>query len=272
MKLLEGKKGLILGVLNQRSIAWGIAQAASEAGAELAFTYFGDVSKKRVEPLAKGIGSEILLDCDVSNPEDVDKVFAEIEKKWGKLDFLVHSIANSDKDELRGRFVDVSANNFKNAMNISCYSLIALCKKAEPLMEKAGGGSVITMTYYGAEKVVPHYNVMGVAKAALEASVKYLAADMGSKNIRVNAISSGPVKTLAAAGIGGFSYIFKWNEYNSPLRRNVTLEDNGKTAVYLLSDMSSGVTGEVVHVDAGYHVVGMKNLDAPDLTVPTEVR
>lgn len=268
MKLLEGKKGLIMGVLNDRSIAWGIAKTCHEHGAELAFTYVGEAGAKRLVPLAESLGADTVLECDVTSDEQIAKVFAELEKKWGKLDFLVHSIGYSDKNELKGRCVDTSRDNFKMTMDISCYSLIAVTKAAEPLMKKAGGGSIITMSYYGAEKVIPHYNVMGIAKAALEASVKYLAVDLGKHNIRVNAISSGPVKTLASSAIGGFNYILKWNEYNSPLRRNVTIEENGGTALYLLSDLSSGTTGEILHVDCGYNVIGMKDPEAPDLTLP----
>lgn len=265
MTILQGKKGLIMGVANNRSIAWGIAQEARKYGAELAFTYQGDALQKRVEPLAASLDSDIVLPCDVTDQDSVDAVFKELEKKWGKLDFLVHAIAYSDKEELRGRYVDTSKENFINTMNISCYSLVTVTKGAEELMKKAGGGSVITLSYYGAEKVVPHYNVMGVAKAALEASVKYLASDLGKDNIRVNGISAGPVKTLAASGIGDFRYIFKWNEWNSPLKKNITLEDAGGAAAFLLSELSGGVTGETMHVDAGYHVVGMKAIDAPDI-------
>jgi enoyl-[acyl-carrier protein] reductase I len=267
MTILQGKKGLIMGVANNRSIAWGIAQEARKYGAELAFTYQGEALQKRVEPLAKSLDSDIVLPCDVTNQDSVDAVFKSLEKTWGKLDFLVHAIAYSDKDELRGRYVDTSKENFLNTMSISAYSLVTVTKGAEELMKKAGGGSVITLSYYGAEKVVPHYNVMGVAKAALEASVKYLASDLGKDNIRINAISAGPVKTLAASGIGDFRYIFKWNEYNSPLKKNITLEDAGGAAAFLLSDLSNGVTGEVMHVDAGYHVVGMKAIDAPDIAL-----
>ncbi len=267
MTILQGKKGLIMGVANERSIAWGIAKEARKYGAELAFTYQGDALQKRVSPLAKSLNSNILIPCDVTDQASVDNVFEELEKKWGKLDFLVHAIAYSDKEELRGRYVDTSKENFLNTMNISAYSLVVVTRGAEALMKKAGGGSVITLSYYGAEKVVPHYNVMGVAKAALEASVKYLASDLGKDNIRINAISAGPVKTLAASGIGDFRYIFKWNEYNSPLRKNITLEDAGGAAAFLLSDLSGGVTGETMHVDAGYHVVGMKALDAPDIAL-----
>ncbi len=267
MTILAGKKGLIMGVANNRSIAWGIAEEAKKYGAELAFTYQGEALQKRVEPLAASVGSDIVLPCDVNDPESVKKVFEVLEEKWGKLDFLVHAIAYSDKEELRGKYLDTSPSNFVNTMNISAFSLVAVSKEAEPLMKKAGGGSVITLSYYGAEKVMPHYNVMGVAKAALEASVRYLAMDMGKDNIRVNAISAGPVKTLAASGIGDFRLIFKWNEYNSPLRRNIDLKDVGGAGVFLLSELGSGVTGEVLHVDAGYHIVGMKAPDAPDISI-----
>ncbi len=267
MTILQGKKGLIMGVANNRSIAWGIAEEAKKYGAELAFTYQGEALQKRVEPLAASVGSDIVLPCDVTDPESVKKVFEELEKKWGKLDFLVHAIAYSDKEELRGKYLDTSYGNFANTMNISAFSLVAVAKGAEELMKKAGGGSIITLSYYGAEKVMPHYNVMGVAKAALEASVRYLSMDMGKDNIRVNTISAGPVKTLAASGIGDFRLIFKWNEYNAPLRRNITLQDVGGAGVFLLSDLGAGVTGETLHVDAGYHVVGMKAPDAPDLSI-----
>lgn len=262
--LLKGKKGLIMGVANNKSLAWGITQAAHAHGAELAFTYQGDALKKRVEPLAESIGSDFILHCDVTDENSIDAVFAEIEKKWGKLDFLVHAIAFSDKNELTGKYVDTSAANFALTMNVSCYSFTAVTKRAAALMKD--GGSLITLTYAGAERVMPHYNVMGVAKAALEASVKYLASDLGGQNIRVNAISAGPVKTLAASGIGDFRYILKWNEYNSPLKRNTTLADVGGSALFLLSDLGSGTTGEVLHVDSGYHVVGMKAIDAPDIS------
>jgi enoyl-[acyl-carrier protein] reductase I len=268
MTILAGKKGLIMGVANNRSIAWGIAEQCHKYGAELAFTYQGEALQKRVEPLAASVGSDIVLPCDVTSEESIAKLFEELEKKWGKLDFLVHAIAYSDKDELRGRYLDTSPANFAQTLNISAYSLVAVTKKAEPLLKKAeNGGSIITLSYYGAEKVMPHYNVMGVAKAALEASVKYLAMDLGKDNIRVNSISAGPVKTLAASGIGDFRLIFKWNEYNAPLRRNITLEDVGGSAVFLLSELGSGVTGENLHVDAGYHVVGMKAPDAPDISI-----
>ena len=267
MTILQGKKGLIMGVANNRSIAWGIAEEARKYGAELAFTYQGEALQKRVEPLAASVGSDIVLPCDVNDQESVNAVFAELEKKWGKLDFLVHAIAYSDKEELRGKYLDTSAANFANTLNISAYSLAVVAKAGEQLMKNAGGGSIITLSYYGAEKVVPQYNVMGVAKAALEASVRYLAMDMGQDNIRVNAISAGPVKTLAASGIGDFRLIFKWNEYNSPLRRNIDLKDVGGAGVFLLSELGSGVTGEVLHVDAGYHIVGMKHPDAPDISI-----
>ena len=268
MKILEGKKGLILGVLNDKSIAWGIAKELAENGAEIALTYLGEAGQKRVLPLAEKLGAKIVLDCDVSNDDDMDNVFKELEKQWGKLDFLVHSVAFSDKNELRGHFYETTRSNFKNTLDISAYSLVALTKRAVPLMEKAGGGSILAMTYYGAEKVIPHYNVMGVAKATLEACVRYLAVDLGPKNIRVNAISSGPIKTLAASGIGGFNYMLKYSELNTPLRRNVTPEDNGKAALYLISELSSGVSGEVLHVDGGYHVVGMKDPFIENIEVP----
>lgn len=263
--LMAGKKGLIMGVANQRSIAWGIAKQCAAQGAELAFTYQGEALKRRVDPLAESVGADIVLECDVSDDASIDKAFAEIEKKWGKLDFVVHGIAFSDKDELTGRYVDTTAENFKNTLHISCYSFTAVAQRAEKLMTE--GGSMVTLTYYGAEKWMPHYNVMGVAKAALEASVRYLAADLGEKNIRVNAISAGPIKTLAAAGIGDFRYILKWNEYNSPMRRTVTIDEVGDTGVYLLSDLGRGTTGDILHVDAGYHIVGMKNPAAPDISV-----
>ena len=261
--LMAGKRGLIMGLANDKSIAWGIAQACADAGAELAFTYMGDQFKKRVEPLAKSLGSEVMIDCNVSDPASIDAAFAEIERVWGKIDFLVHAIGFSDKNELRGRYIDTSRQNFLDTMDVSCYSFTAVAKRAESLMKE--GGSMLTLTYYGAEQVMPHYNVMGIAKAALEASVKYLAEDLGKDGIRVNAISAGPIKTLAASGIGDFRYILKWNELNSPLRRNVTIDDVGKAALFLLSDLGSGTTGENLHVDAGYHVVGMKAVDAPDI-------
>ena len=263
--LMAGKRGLIMGVANNRSIAWGIAKAAAEQGAEIALTYQGEALKKRVGPLASELGSQFILPCDVTDTGSVDAVFAELQRSWGKLDFLVHAIAFSDKSELDGRYVDTSEKNFTQTMLVSCYSFTALAARAEKLM--TGGGSMLTLTYYGAEKVMPHYNVMGIAKAALEASVRYLAADLGKTGIRVNAISAGPIKTLAASGIADFRYILKWNEYNSPLRRTVTIEEVGAAGLYLLSDLSRGVTGEVHHVDAGYHVQGMKNEDAPDITV-----
>ncbi len=263
--LMAGMRGLVMGVANNRSIAWGIAKACASHGAELAFTYQGDAIKKRVEPLAAEIGSKLVVPCDVTDMASVDATFAEIEKNWGRLDFLVHAIAFSDKDELTGRYVDTSAENFTKTMFISCYSFTAIAQRAERLMTH--GGSLLTLTYYGAEKWMPHYNVMGVAKAALEASVRYMAADLGPKNIRVNAISAGPIKTLAASGIGDFRYILKWNEYNSPLRRTVTIDEVGDSAFYLLSKLGRGVTGEILHVDAGYHIVGMKNPEAPDMSV-----
>ncbi|MFP5329389.1 MAG: enoyl-ACP reductase FabI [Alphaproteobacteria bacterium] len=262
--LMEGKRGLIMGLANDRSLAWGIAKALGDQGAELAFSYQGEALEKRVRPLAEQLGSDILIDCDVSNMEALDAAFADLHKRWGGLDFVVHAIGFSDKNELRGKFIDTSLDNFLMTMNISVYSFIAVAQRAKALMKP--GGSLLTLTYYGAEKVIPHYNVMGVAKAALEASVKYLAMDLGPEGIRVNAISAGPIKTLAASGIGDFRYILKWNEYNSPLRRNVTIEDVGGGALYLLSDLASGVTGEIHHVDAGYNVVGMKAEDAPDIS------
>ncbi|HEY8382902.1 MAG TPA: enoyl-ACP reductase FabI [Microvirga sp.] len=266
--ILAGKRGLIMGVANNRSIAWGIADAARRHGAELAFTYQGDALKKRVEPLAQSLGAHVVGHCDVTDPATIDAVFDEVGRLWGSLDFVVHCIAFSDKDELTGRYVETTEGNFTKSLLISCYSFTAVAQRAEKLMTK--GGSLLTLTYYGAEKWMPHYNVMGVAKAALEASVRYLAADLGPQNIRVNAISAGPIKTLAASGIGDFRYILKWNEYNSPLRRTVTIEEVGETAAYLVSDMSRGVTGEIMHVDAGYHVVGMKNPEAPDLSLDKE--
>src|SRR5438270_11304037 len=263
--LMGGKRGLVLGVANNRSIAWGIAKACHGQGAELAFTYQGDALKKRVEPLAQDVSGLVIGHCDVTDPAGMDAVFAAIEKQWGAIHFLVHAIAFSDKDQLHGRYVDTTPDNFARTMEVSCYSFTALARRAAPLM--TNGGSLLTLTYYGAEKVTPHYNVMGVAKAALEASVRYLAADLGEKNIRVNAISAGPIKTLAASGIGDFRYILKWNELNAPLRRNVTTEEVGDSALYLLSDLSRGVTGEVHHVDSGYHVLGMKRPDAPDISL-----
>ncbi len=266
--LMAGKRGVILGVANNRSIAYGIAKACASHGAELGFTWQGDALKKRVEPLAAELGGILLGHCDVTEPETLDAVFETAKQKWGKNDFVVHAIAFSDKDQLDGRYVETTADNFSKTMLISCYSLTAVAQRAEKLM--TDGGSILTLTYYGAEKWMPHYNVMGVAKAALEASVRYLAADLGEKNIRVNAISAGPIKTLAASGIGDFRYILKWNEYNAPLKRTVTIEEVGDSGLYLLSDLSRGVTGEVHHVDSGYHVVGMKRPDAPDITLATK--
>lgn len=263
-QLMQGKRGLIMGLANDKSIAWGIAKACAGAGAELAFSYQGDALKKRVIPLAASVGSDIVLPCDVGDEASVDALFASLEERWGKLDFIVHAIGFSDKNELRGRYVDTSKDNFLMSMDISVYSFTSVVKRAEKMMTE--GGSCLTLTYYGAEKVMPHYNVMGVAKAALEASVRYLAEDLGKKNIRVNAISAGTIKTLAASGIGDFRLIMRWNEYNSPLRRTVTQDEVGKSALYLLSDLGSAVTGEIHHVDAGYHVVGMKAVDAPDVT------
>lgn len=265
--LMAGKRGLIMGLANDKSIAWGIAQALADQGAELAFSYQGEALKKRVGPLAEQLGSDIVLPCDVADMDSVDALFAALGARWGKLDFIVHAIGFSDKEELRGRYVDTTRDNFLMTMDISVYSFTAVARRASAMM--ADGGSMLTLTYYGAERVMPHYNVMGVAKAALEASVRYLAEDLGRDSIRVNAISAGPIKTLAASGIGDFRYIMKWNELNSPLRRNVTTEDVGKSALYLLSDLGSGVTGETHHVDAGYHVVGMKAVDAPDIDVVT---
>ncbi|MHA1569305.1 MAG: enoyl-ACP reductase FabI [Alphaproteobacteria bacterium] len=263
--LLGGRKGLIMGVANDRSLAWGIARTAAAHGADLAFSYQGDALGKRVRPLAESLNSDFLVDCDVTDDASIDALFAEIEKRWGRLDFLVHAIAFSDKEELKGRYIDTSAENFALSMNVSCYSFTAVSRRAVPLM--GAGGSLLTLTYYGAERYMPHYNVMGVAKAALEASVRYLANDLGTDGIRVNAISAGPIKTLAASGIGDFRYILKWNEFNAPLRRNVTIDDVGSSALYLLSDLSRGVTGEIHHVDCGYHTVGMKQVDAPDISV-----
>ncbi|MGE3146813.1 MAG: enoyl-ACP reductase FabI [Pseudorhodoplanes sp.] len=263
--LMAGKRGLILGVANNRSIAWGIAKACADQGAEIALTYQGDAFKKRVEPLAAELGAHLAGHCDVTDTASLDAVFEGIGKKWGRLDFVVHAIAFSDKDELDGRYVETSRDNFQKTMDISVFSFTAVAKRAEPLMTE--GGSLLTLTYYGAEKVMPHYNVMGVAKAALEASVRYLAVDLGGKGIRVNAISAGPIKTLAASGIGDFRYILKWNEYNAPLKRSVTIDEVGSSGLYFLSDLSKAVTGEVHHVDSGYHVVGMKAVDAPDISV-----
>ncbi len=262
--LLKGKRGLIMGVANNRSIAWGIAKACSNNGADIILTYQGEAIKKRVIPLAEELSSAKVLECDVTDEKTIDDMFENIKNEWETIDFLVHAIAFSDKDELKGRYIETSKENFINTMNVSCYSLTSVAKKAEKLMSK--GGSILTLTYYGSEKVMPHYNVMGVAKSALETSVKYLAKDLGKDNIRVNAISAGPIKTLAASGIGDFRYILKWNEYNSPLKRTVSIEEVGNAAVYLVSDLSSGVTGEVHHVDSGYNIVGMKDEDAPDIS------
>src|SRR6202795_3895653 len=266
--LMRGKRGLIMGVANNRSIAWGIARACRDHGADLAFTYQGDALKKRVEPLASEVNGLVVGHCDVTDPASRDAVFAAVQSAWGSLDFVLHAIAFSDKDQLDGRYVDTTEDNFTKTMLISCYSFTAIAQRAEKMMPN--GGAMLTLTYYGSEKWMPHYNVIGVAKSALEASVRYLAADLGVKNIRVNAISSGPIKTLAASGIGDFRYILKWNEYNAPLRRSVTIEEVGEAGAYLLSDLSRGVTGEVHHVDAGYHVVGMKHPDAPDIDVGKE--
>ncbi|RYE57962.1 MAG: enoyl-[acyl-carrier-protein] reductase FabI [Rhizobiaceae bacterium] len=263
--LMTGKRGLIMGLANDRSLAWGIAKALHAQGAEMAFSYQGEALERRVRPLAEEVGSDFLIECDVSDDAAMDKAFAELAERWPTIDFVVHAIGFSDKNELRGKYVDTSLSNFLLTMNISAYSFVAITKRARAMMPS--GGSVLTLSYYGAEKVVPHYNVMGVAKAALETSVKYLAMDLGPENIRVNAISAGPIKTLAASGIGDFRYILKWNELNSPLRRNVTIEDVGGAGVYLLSDLASGVTGEIHHVDAGYNVIGMKAEDAPDIAL-----
>src|SRR6185437_3503149 len=263
--VMRGMRGVVFGVANNRSIAWGIARAAHAAGAELAFTFQGEALEKRVRPLAQELGAHVLGHCDVTDGGSIDSVFAEAGNLWGAIDFIVHCIAFSDKDQLTGRYIDTTEDNFTRSLAISCYSFTALAQRAEKLM--TNGGAMLTLTYYGAEKWMPHYNVMGVAKAALEASVRYLAADLGRQNIRVNAISAGPIKTLAASGIGDFRYILRWNEFNSPLRRTVTTEEIGQSAVYLLSPMSLGVTGEILHVDAGYHIVGMKHPDAPDITV-----
>jgi enoyl-[acyl-carrier protein] reductase I len=262
--IMHGKRGIVMGVANDRSIAWGIADAIAKQGAEIAFTYQGEALQKRVAPLAESVGSDIVIPCDVSSDEAIDKTFYLLKEKWNSIDFLVHAIAYSDKEELKGEYVDTTRENFYKTMDISVYSFTAVAQRAAAMMPN--GGSMITLTYYGAEKVMPHYNVMGVAKAALESSVRYLAADLGDSKIRVNSLSAGPIKTLAASGIGDFRYILKWNQYNSPLRRNVTLDDVGGCGVYLLSDLSAGVTGETHHVDCGYHVVGMKAIDAPDMT------
>ena len=264
--LMAGKRGLIMGLANDKSIAWGIAKKLAEHGAELAFSFQGEALAKRVIPLAAELGSDFTFECDVSSIESLDAAFAALKSRWDNIDFVVHAIGFSDKNELRGHYVDTSLDNFLMTMNISAYSLVAITQRAAAMMPETGG-AILTLSYYGAEKVVPHYNVMGVAKAALETSVKYLANDLGPRNIRVNAISAGPIKTLAASGIGDFRYILKWNEYNAPLRRNVTIDDVGGSALYLLSDLASGVTGETHHVDAGYHVVGMKQEDAPDIAL-----
>ena len=261
---MHGKRGIVMGVANDRSIAWGIADAIAKQGAKIAFTYQGEALQKRVAPLAQSVGSDVIIPCDVSSDEAIDNTFNLLKEKWNSIDFLVHAIAYSDKEELKGEYVDTTRENFYKTMDISVYSFTAVAQRAAAMMPK--GGSMITLTYYGAEKVMPHYNVMGVAKAALESSVRYLAADLGDSKIRVNSLSAGPIKTLAASGIGDFRYILKWNQYNSPLRRNVTLDDVGGCGVYLLSDLSAGVTGETHHVDCGYHVVGMKAIDAPDMS------
>jgi enoyl-[acyl-carrier protein] reductase I len=265
MPLMAGKQGLIMGVANGRSIAWGIAKALHDHGAALAFTYQGEALGKRVRPLAASVDSDFVLDADVTSEGSLDTVFAALSERWGRLDFVVHAIAFSDSDELKGKYVQTTRTNFLRTLEVSCYSFTDICRRAAPLM--TAGGSLLTLTYSGAERVMPHYNVMGVAKAALEASVRYLAVDLGGDNIRVNAISAGPIKTLAASGIGDFRYILKWNQLNSPLKRNVTIEDVGGAGLYLLSDLSAGVSGEVHHVDCGYHVVGMKAVDAPDISV-----
>jgi enoyl-[acyl-carrier protein] reductase I len=265
LPLMAGKKGLIMGIANERSLAWGIAKATAAHGAELAVTYQGEVMEKRVRPLAEQLRAPLIMLADVTETSSLDALFATIAEQWRRLDFVVHAIAYADKEELKGKYLDTSAGNFQKSLMISCYSFTDLCRRAAPLM--TGGGSLVTLTYLGAERVTPHYNVMGVAKAALEASVKYLAVDLGGDGIRVNAISAGPIRTLAASGIGDFRYILKWNEYNSPLKRNTTIEDVGGAALYLLSDLGAGTSGEVLHVDSGYHVVGMKAVDAPDISV-----
>jgi enoyl-[acyl-carrier protein] reductase I len=263
--LMAGKRGLVMGVANHMSLAWAISQAVHAQGAELAFTYQGEALAKRVKPLAESVSSEFVLECDVTDDASVDAVFAALEERWGTLDFVIHAIGGSDKEELKGRYADTSRANFLRTLDISCFSFTDICRRAAKLMPN--GGSLLTLTYYGSEKVMPNYNVMGVAKAALETSVRYLAVDLGRDNIRVNGISYGPVKTLAANGISDFRYILKWNQYNSPLKRNVSLEDVGGAGLYMLSELSSGVTGEIHHVDCGYHVVGMKSVDAPDISV-----
>ena len=265
--LMAGKRGLVMGVANDRSLAWGITKAANDHGAEIAFTYQNDVLEKRVRPLAQSIGSDVLIECDVSDDASIDRVFAELGERWGSIDFVVHAVAFSDKNELTGRYLDTSAGNFARTMAISCYSFTSVCRAAAPWM--TNGGSLLTLTYAGSERVVPHYNVMGVAKAALECSVRYLAVDLGAGDIRVNAISAGPIRTLAASGIGDFRYILKWNELNAPLKRNTTIGDVGGAGLYLLSDLSAGVTGEIHHVDCGYNIVGMKDVNAPDISVVT---
>ena len=266
-QLMSGKRGLIMGVANDHSLAWGIAKSLCAHGADIAFTYQGEVLEKRIKPLAESVGSHIVLPCDVTDEQSIASVFNTLEKEWGTIDFLVHAIAFSDKVELRGEYVDTTRSNFLKTMDISCFSFTSVCKYARPLM-KEKGGSILTLTYFGAERVMPHYNVMGVAKAALEASVRYLAVDLGGEGIRVNAVSAGPIKTLAASGVGDFRYLLKWNQYNAPLKRNVTIEEVGQSSLYLLSDLSLAVTGEVHHVDCGYNIIGMKALDAPDLTLP----
>jgi enoyl-[acyl-carrier protein] reductase I len=265
LPLMAGKKGLIMGIANERSLAWGIAKAVAAHGAELAVTYQGEVMDKRVRPLAEQLRASLIMPADVTDAASLDAMFATIAEQWRRLDFLVHAIAYADREELKGKYLDTSAANFQKSMMISCYSFTDLCRRAAPLMSE--GGSLLTLTYLGAERVTPHYNVMGVAKAALEASVRYLAVDLGGAGVRVNAISAGPIRTLAASGIGDFRYILKWNEYNSPLKRNTTIEDVGGAALYLLSDLGAGTTGEILHVDSGYHVVGMKAVDAPDISV-----
>ncbi|WP_126173342.1 enoyl-ACP reductase FabI [Altericroceibacterium xinjiangense] len=263
--LMQGKRGLVMGLANEKSLAWGISRKLAEHGAEIAFSYHGDPLRKRVQPLAQQLGSDFLIECDASNMDSLDAAFDQLKARWDTIDFVVHAIGFSDKNELRGKFVDTSLENFLLTLNVSAYSLVAVTKRACAMMPD--GGSVLTLSYYGAEKVIPHYNVMGVAKAALEASVKYLANDLGPENIRVNAISAGPIKTLAASGIGDFRYILKWNELNSPMRRNVSIDDVGGAGLYMLSDLASGVTGEIHHVDGGYNVVGMKQEDAPDIAL-----
>jgi enoyl-[acyl-carrier protein] reductase I len=265
--MMKGKKGLIMGVANDKSIAWGIAAALHSQGAEIAFSYQGDALLKRVQPLAESVDSNTMIECDVTSSESIENLFKTLEEKWGKIDFVVHAIGYSDKNELRGKYLNTSKENFLNTMHISCYSFTEVARHASRIMNE--GGSLLTLSYYGAEKVMPHYNVMGVAKAALEMSTKYLSKDLGCDGIRVNAISAGPVKTLAASGIGDFRLIFKWNEYNAPLKRNITIKDVGGAAIFLLSDLGSGVTGEIMHVDSGYNVIGMKDENAPDLTIPS---